>query len=292
MMFHPRPVASAVQARAATMPPTSRLRCLLVAILPLGAACGVETYPVAIDSPEVEQATLSVQLDRSGDEPVLRAAFQLRSTRQGSCPVVTEDAKVLLERDGAKSVLQVESRGDGHVGVECAFKCQELIAFEANCTPITANLRGAEVAALIGGGAARIVIEDATGSRGVTLDASALQPREVVLPGGSTIVARRNLPSEYQFTTVPFEWSHADVGHWVSQWSDHPVGSRDGAFSAFNLAAASRGGDSIALTVRGDINAGLHAVYAGAWAAPTQCDVAACEGIEHVVKREVTISYP
>lgn len=45
-------------------------------------ACSVETYSVVVDSPEVKQGSLALQLDASDSEYVLRVVVQLDTAWQ------------------------------------------------------------------------------------------------------------------------------------------------------------------------------------------------------------------
>lgn len=62
--------------------------------------------------------------------------------------MLADDVRLSLVSDAGRSELEVQERGGGSYGVDCAIKCRELVAFETNCAPVRAELRGAAVHAL------------------------------------------------------------------------------------------------------------------------------------------------
>jgi hypothetical protein len=119
---------------------------LVAAAASLGTiACepSIETYSVDVASPDVRQGKLSLRLDPTGGESVLHAVLELVPTRSDACPVVGDDASVVLEQDGERTAFEIESRGGGFTGIRCLFKCSDLVRLEANCSPLAATLRGA-----------------------------------------------------------------------------------------------------------------------------------------------------
>lgn len=259
------------------------MRSILITLLTVAGACTADTYTVSIDSSEVREGALAIQLDATGEVPVLRAVLGLNADDSGACPVLRDDAKLVLERDGVRTELQVDSRGGGISTVDCAIKCHELVAFESVCTPVTASVHGAELLTLDAARNAKLFVEDATASLAMTLEGETLEPRSVELPGGAEILVTPNLETEYRFTRVPFLWSHPDTDHWVGEQTEDE-------FPAFNLAAAD--GEGLAFSIRGDVSPGRHAVYFGASAPAASCDFGTCKGIERLVKQELEIRYP
>ncbi len=255
-------------------------------------ACSVETYSVAVDSPEVKQGSLALQLDASDSEYVLRVVVQLDAQRGNACPVLADDVRLSLVSDAGRSELEVQERGGGSYGVDCAIKCRELVAFETNCAPVRAELRGAAVHALRSSASMRVVLHDATSELGAGIERAAFEPRSARIENRNVQLERAD--ASYSFAEVAFEWSHDDREHWVSEWANNPVGSRGGDFSEFNLRYEGEPEEGArsrrhVFTVRNTADRGERTAYMGATAPVASCELAQCTGLEHVTSATISV---
>lgn len=251
-------------------------------------ACSVDTYAVPVDSTEVSAGSLELQLDAShaeGDEDVLRVVVNLDGQRSDACPVLADDVRIVLETDSGQTDLDVQERGGGSYGVDCAFKCSQLVKVGTDCNPVRAELRGNAVRALRSSATMRVFLADTSKELGASMERSAFEPRSARLEVATTGVGPANA-SLYTFAEVAYEWSHDDVGHWVNEWADNMGGERDGEFSEFNMRDAEPLDPDQprrrVFNVRNTADRGVRTVYFGATAKVATCELATCAGLEHV----------
>jgi hypothetical protein len=250
----------------------------------VAAGCSVDVHSVDVDSSEVREGRMAIQLDDTED-PVLRLWFSFASDG-ASCARLDDTARVVMERGDEQVELEVTSRGDGSKTLDCALKCHDLVALETQCAPLQAELRGAAVERLFASQQLRVALDDDRASLGMTIASDGMERRSPSFPEGSVAAVDSDTPS-YSFTSLPFRWSHADRAHWVNQWPDNFRGSRDGNFSAFNLDFSDP--DALAVSVRNDAPRGVNQVFFAATTDSLACDFQLCDGLEHVTSAPIRV---
>jgi hypothetical protein len=256
----------------------------------LATGCGsADLYDVGLDSPEVREGAFQLSVDRESSTLTLSLHLSDPSGTDNICPTLSDTVDLVVLADGAPVSTTIIARGGGDVQVDCAFKCRELVAFAAECTPAILEMSGADAIAILDASEVYFELRDGESVLGQTVLAEAREPREIVFPEGNTIrlQADESIPAP-GVGTVPLLWSHPDdVSVRASEW-------RDGAqfdesrVSAFQLSVD---GTEHPLVLRAvGLREGEHTVFVGSSVPLPDCSFSSCN-VSHITNATVRVEH-
>lgn len=254
----------------------------------LFTACASEIYEVGLESTEVTRATFQLSVDRAASTVTVRLGLSDLTGTDNSCPALANGIELALLADGEEVPVEVISRGGGDVGVDCAFKCRELVAFAASCTPAIVEVSGPDAATIVDARELTFELREGAVVLSQAVGDDALEARHLGFPEGNTIVLRPDeIDPERGTGTTPVEWSHPeDESLWASEWRD---GSRfDGdQLSAFLFTSSEA--EPLLLRATG-LSEGEHTVFVGSSVPVPACSFHACH-VSHVESASVSVEH-
>ena len=259
-------------------------------MLVLGIACGsADLYEVELDSVEVTESSLQLSIDR--ETSTLTVSLDLRDpdSSDNACPALATTIDFVILADGEEVAGDLVTRGGGDIEVDCAFKCRDLVALAAECTPAILEVSGPGATRALEAAELTFQLRDgeATLTQAVPHEAGAA--RLIEFPEGNIITLRgeETVPAPGVGTT-PLRWSHPDdQSIWASEWRSGAAfdSERSSAFEfSFDVVE-----QPLLLRALG-LSEGEHTVFVGSTTPLSDCSFRACS-VNHVASATVLIEH-
>lgn len=242
----------------------------------VGIACGsADLYEVGLNSPEVSDSSLLLSVDEGSSTLTFSLDLRDPDGSDGLCPTLSPTIDVVALADGEPVTVDVVTRGGGDVEVDCAFRCRDLVALAAECTPAIIEISGPGVNVALNATELSFGLRDAEESIDQTIAFEARESRAVEFPEGNSITLMADEIVEAPGVgTTPLLWSHPeDESFWASEWRS---GARfeSGEVSAFEFSPDVTE-PPLALKAVG-LPEGEHTVFVGSTTSLSECSFRAC----------------